>query len=97
MAGAWSWEAGLDCEGARGGWAVAGLWTLSLWESLSEVGLVLTPSEWPWGADWDEGLLRFRVGLTRYCRGMGPVCRGERTLLGLYTGTQLYRVSIKTS
>lgn len=72
MAGGRSWDAGLDCEGARGGGAAAGLWTLSLWESLSEAGLVLMPSEWPWAADCD-GLLRFRVGFTRYWSGMGPV------------------------
>lgn len=78
MVGVGLWEAGLDCVVGRGGWAAAGLWTLSLCESLSDVGLVLTPSEWPWGADW-EGLLRFRVGLTRYCRGMGPVCEEEHT------------------
>lgn len=82
MVGERSWDAELDCEEAWGGWAAAGLWTLSLWESLSDVGLVLTPSEWPWAADWD-GLLRFRVGLTRYCRGMGPVCTEAHTPLGL--------------
>lgn len=72
MAGERSWDAGLDCEGARGGGAAAGLWTLSLWESLSDAGLVLMLSEWPWAADCDC-LLRFRVGFTRYCSGMGPV------------------------
>lgn len=82
MAGERLWGTGLDCEEARGGWAAAGLWTLSLWESLSDVGLVLTPSEWPWAADWD-GLLRFRVGLTRYCRGMGPVCTSINTFLSV--------------
>lgn len=89
MAGERSWDAGLDCEEARGGWAAAGLWTLSLWESLSDVGLVFTPSEWPWAADWD-GLLRFRVGLTRYCRGMGPVCTEVNTSLGLWIGLHQY-------
>lgn len=74
MAGDRLWDVGPDSEEALGGWAAAGLWTLSLWESLSEVGLVLTPSEWPWAAVWDT-LLRFRVGLTKYCRGMGPVCK----------------------
>lgn len=76
-------DAGLDCDEARGGWAAAGLWTLSLCESLSDVGLVLTPSECPWAADWD-GLLRFLVGLTRYCRGMGPVC----TEIFIFTAAQ---------
>lgn len=54
----------------------AGLWTLSLWESLSDAGLVLTPSEWPCAADC-SGLLRFRVGFTRYWSGMGPVWNGK--------------------
>lgn len=88
MAGEGLWDTGLDCEEARGGRAAAGLWTLSLWESLSDVGLVLTPSEWPWAADWD-GLLRFRVGLTRYCRGMGPVCTETHISLGLWKGAQV--------
>lgn len=47
MAGERSWDVGLDCEGARGGGTAAGLWTLSLWESLSDAGLVLMLSEWP--------------------------------------------------
>ena len=69
------WSVGLGRGEALGG-RVAGLWTLSQGESLSDVWLVFTPSEWAWAAAWD-GLRRFLVGLTQYCRGIGPVCGGQ--------------------
>lgn len=71
----WEGVAGLGSEEEVVAGKVAGLLALSLTDSHSDAPLVLVPSEL---AGWEESFSLLQAGWTRYFKGRGPFCQGER-------------------